>query len=251
MSHRSPGPGSGLPSRPAPTRVTETLIISDLHLGLGTSYPEKVLTTLRAWRFDRLILAGDILHSDGHRRLCAESWQVVRHVRDLAQGRTADVVWLNGNHDRHLAPVIGQLTGIQLRESFAWRAHGRSYLVLHGDRFDWFNHHFASVGVAMGRLYSFCLRHLAGEGGWPRRLDQWHSGLQSVQEGVARKAATFAAQQGVDFIVCGHTHRPVIRKFRNRVRGGAVTYVNAGSWVDLPASYLTVDAAGVRVNHAE
>jgi UDP-2,3-diacylglucosamine pyrophosphatase LpxH len=223
--------------------------VSDVHLGLRTSRPADLLRTLRAWRFERLILLGDIFHDGSYRRLCSDSWAVVAHVRRLAEARASEVVWLHGNHDRHLGPAIRTLTGIAVRETFAWEQGGRSFLAVHGDRFDWFNHRFTKLGNAIGRVYAFSLERLSREGRWPDRLDKWQCRRGGLHRKVARKAAAFALDRGADVIVCGHTHRPTKRRLTVADRG-RVTYVNAGSWVDRPASFLTVDADGVRINHA-
>jgi UDP-2,3-diacylglucosamine pyrophosphatase LpxH len=234
----------------APIPFADTLIVSDVHLGLRTSRPGRLLETLRHWRFNRLILLGDILHDGARHRFCADSWALLHHVRDLAAARAAEVVWLHGNHDRHLAPLIGEIAGVEVVESYAWTVAGQSYLAVHGDRFDWFNHNFTKVGNLIGKVYAFSLRRLSRDGHWPGRLDKLQGRLGNLHRKVARKAAAFAFDHGVDVIVCGHTHRPAKQRFRHPRRPGEVVYVNAGSWVDRPASFLTVDAAGVHVNHA-
>jgi UDP-2,3-diacylglucosamine pyrophosphatase LpxH len=231
-------------------RWTETLIISDVHLGLRTSRPDKLLETLRSWRFNRLILLGDIFHDGRCQRFCADSWELVAFVQRLVQDQASEVVWLHGNHDRHLAPIIRSLTGAQIVDSFAWTENGQTFLAIHGDRFDWFNHNFHLLGSAIGRIYGTALHYLGRRDGWLAALDRLHGKLSGLHREVARKAAAFAMAQGVDVIVCGHTHRAAKRRFRDRERGSAVTYVNAGSWVASPASFLTVDGSSVRINRA-
>ncbi len=236
---------------PAPhAGTTETLIVSDVHLGLRSSRPAQLLATLRAWRFRRLVLLGDIFHDDGLRRFCSDSWALLAFIRQLASQGTTDVVWLNGNHDRHLAPLVATLVGIEVRESFRWSVMGRHYLAVHGDRFDRFISRNESIGHWIGRLYAFCQHHLSSDGEWPKRLDRMHSRLTDLSDEVARGAAAFAADEGADVIVCGHTHMPLERRFVPTCSSRpAVTYVNSGSWVDTPASFLTIDAFGVRINH--
>src|SRR5689334_13214744 len=85
---------------------TETLIVSDLHLGLPVSRPRELLRLLETWRFERLILLGDVFHEPGFRRLCADTVHLLQHIRALGERSGAEVVWIVGNHDRHLAPLI-------------------------------------------------------------------------------------------------------------------------------------------------
>ncbi len=233
-----------------PAGTTDTLIISDVHLGLRSSRPAQLLATLRAWRFRRLVLLGDIFHDDGLRRFCSDSWALLAFIRQLASQGTTDVVWLNGNHDRHLAPLVAKLIGIEVRESFRWSMMGQHYLAVHGDRFDRFISKHQILGHWIGCLYAFCQHRLSRDGEWPKRLDRLHNRWTDLSDKVAQGAVAFAADQGADVIVCGHTHAPLERRFAASGLGRpAVTYVNAGSWVDSPASFLTVDAMGVRINH--
>ena len=58
------------------------------------------------------------------------------------------------------------------------------------------------------------------------------------------------ASNEVDVIVCGHTHRPGRKVFDvTGPGGGAIEYFNTGCWVERPASFVTVGAAGVALNH--
>lgn len=231
-------------------RATGTLIVSDVHLGLATSRPELLLGVLQRWRFDRLILLGDILHDDGFHRFGTPGWALLRHLRQLADRGETEVVWLSGNHDRHLQASIAALAGVRPCETYRWEQAGRAYLAVHGDRFDWFNHRFRRLGNLVGRAYGFTVRRLSREGRWPSAVDHWRIRLTNLHRKVAERAARFAREQGADVIVCGHTHRPLVRRFRDP-DGGKVTYVNAGSWVDRHASFLTIDPTGLRIHHAK
>ena len=99
----------------------DTLIVSDLHLGLPASRPRDLLGVLEQWRFERLILLGDIFHDWSFRHLCADTWRLLAHIRHLSQRREAEVVWVLGNHDRHLAHLVAKLVGVETTESFRWQ----------------------------------------------------------------------------------------------------------------------------------
>ena len=81
-------------------------------------------------------------------------------------------------------------------------------------------------------------------------LDRLHGQLGDLGEQVAvsaPRASPCAAPPTSSF--CGHTHEPIHRRFRHPGSGGDVDYYNAGSWVARPASFLAVDAGGVRIQH--
>ena len=119
-------------------RTADTLIVSDLHLGLPASRPRDLLGVLEDWRFERLILLGDVFHDWSFRHLCADTWRLLAHLRRLSHRREAEVVWVLGNHDRHLAHLVAKLLGVETTEAFRWTYAGRAFVALHGDRFDGF-----------------------------------------------------------------------------------------------------------------
>lgn len=235
---------------PAGAGHTDTLIVSDLHLGLPAARPGDLLRVLEQWRFERLILLGDVFHDWSFRHLCPDTWRLLAYIRRLNHRREVEVVWVLGNHDRHLAHLVVGLIGVETRESFRWSYAGRSFVALHGDRFDRFvSRHVRLAGFLSG-AYAFAQRWLSTGGEWPKLLDRIHVGLTRLSEQVAAGARGYARDHLVDVIVCGHTHRPGHRVFDITGPGGqGVEYFNAGSWVDRPASFITIGAGGVALNH--
>jgi UDP-2,3-diacylglucosamine pyrophosphatase LpxH len=229
--------------------TTDTLIVSDLHLGIPASRPNDVLELLQHWHFDRLILLGDIFHDLHLRHFGVDAWRLLRHLRALATGGSTEVVWIKGNHDRELHDVVALLTGIKMRESYRWSCGGRSHLALHGDRFDRFVTNNRRLSRGLSGLYGFCQRRLSRQGRWPGVFDRLHNRLGDLGEEVAMRASRFAMRRAADVVFCGHTHEPVHRRFRHPGSSGDVDYYNAGSWVARPASFLAVDADGVRIQH--
>lgn len=232
------------------TGEADTLIVSDLHLGLPAARPRDLLRLLERWRFERLILLGDVFHDWSFRHLCADTWRLLAHLRALSHRGEAELVWVAGNHDRYLAQIVAKLVGVETRESFRWRYRGRAFEALHGDRFDRFVSRHARVAELFSRAYAFSQRRLSWGGEWPKRLDRMHSSFTRLSERVAQGAQGYARERALDVVVCGHTHRPGHRVFDPEGPGGRrIEYVNAGCWIDRPASFVTVGVAGVALNH--
>ena len=232
------------------SRKVDTLIVSDLHLGLPASRPRDLLAVLEQWRFERLILLGDIFHDWSFRHLCADTWRLLAHIRQLSQHREAEIVWVLGNHDRHLSHLVAKLVGVETTESFSWQYGGRSFMALHGDRFDRFISTYVRTSAFLSRAYAFIQRWLSRSGEWPKRLDRAHVGFSNLSAEVEAGARGYAAENAVDVIVCGHTHLARRTVFDPPRPGGrSIEYVNTGCWVDRPASFVTVGAGGVALNH--
>jgi len=228
----------------------DTFIVSDLHLGLPAARPRDLLEVLEGWRFKRLILLGDVLHDWSFRHLCADTWRLLAHIRRLSHRREVEVVWVLGNHDRHLAHLVARVIGIETTESFRWSYDGRSFVALHGDRFDAFISRYTRVSEFLSGVYAFMQRWLSRRGEWPKRLDRAHVGLSKLSHQVEDGARGYASSNEVDVIVCGHTHRPGRKVFDETGPGGvAIEYFNTGCWVERPASFVTVGATGVALNH--
>ena len=244
-----------LDARPSFQSATEpydadTLTVSDLHLGLPAARPRDLLDMLEQWRFERLILLGDILHDWSLRHLCADTWRLLAHIRGLSQRSEAEIVWLLGNHDRHLSHLVARLVGIEAAESFQWRYGGRRFMALHGDRFDRFISTHARTSALLSRLYTFAQRWLSSSGEWPKCLDRAHVRLGKLSTQIEQGACGYAAENEVNVIVCGHTHEARRTVFEPSAPGRRpIEYLNTGCWVDRPASFVTVGAAGVALNH--
>lgn len=234
-----------LPFAPATADAgpADTLIVSDLHLGLPDSRPRDLLDLLVERPFQRLILLGDIFHDPSFRHLDADAWQLLRHIRQLDRQPGREVVWLLGNHDRELADPVTRLLGIEGRESYAWRQQGRRCLALHGDCFDAFVSRHVRFGQLCSDVFAFCQRALAPHHGWLARLDAWQIKWARLGDKVAEAAAGHAARLAFDVVVCGHTHEPVRRHVATADRW--VTYANAGHWIGSPASFVTVGPNGL------
>ncbi len=240
-------PHAGAPPIPfAPATAdagpADTLLVSDLHLGLPDSRPRDLLDLLIERPFQRLILLGDIFHDPSFRHLDADAWRLLRHIRQLDRQPGREVVWVLGNHDRELASPVTRLLGIEGRESYAWQQQGRRCLALHGDCFDAFVSRHVRFGQLCSDVFAFCQRTLAPHHGWLARLDAWQVKWARLGDKVAEAAARHAAG-AFDLVVCGHTHEPVRRHVVTA--GGVVTYANAGHWIGSPASFVTVGPHGL------
>jgi UDP-2,3-diacylglucosamine pyrophosphatase LpxH len=123
------------------------------------------------------------------------------------------------------------------RECLHTTADGRRMLVVHGDEFDAsvkFSRWLAALGthaydVALG-LNRGCnrLRRAFGYPYWSLAsyLKSRIGSAVRYVEHFEQAAAHCAAKRGLDGVICGHIHRPVMRELHG------VQYCNTGDWVD-------------------
>ena len=223
------------------THRYRTLFLSDLHLGTRGCQAHLILDMLRHVEADTIYLVGDII--DGWRLRSGWYWpqahndviqKLLRKVR-----RGARMVFVPGNHDEFARQFFGlTFGGIQIkRQAIHTAADGKRYLIIHGDEFDVVVRHSKWLAFFGDWAYDFALfvnthfnaaRRALGLPYWS--FSAWAK--LKVKNAVnfigsfERELANEAKKRGVDGVVCGHIHHPVIRDMEG------VIYINTGDFVE-------------------
>jgi UDP-2,3-diacylglucosamine pyrophosphatase LpxH len=211
-----------------------TLIVSDIHLGSRNSRAE-LLCGLLETEFDRVILNGDTVNSLNLKKFRAAHWKLLGQLRSIARRR--ELVLIRGNHDGASTDSFGSLDvlavllGVQMHEEFRLETARRTYLVLHGDRFDptlnW-----PILSDAAEWCYQGMQKLSKKAAKW---LKHKVKKLGGVVEFVKRQSVRYARSQGCQGIIAGHTH------FADDEWIEGIHYLNTGSWVDHPCTYVIVN----------
>ena len=224
----------------APARY-RTIFVSDMHLGTRGCQAALILDFLRHNEADTIYLVGDII--DGWRLRASWYWPqahndvIQKLLRKVRHG--ARMVFVPGNHDEFARQFIGQsFGGIEIvRNAVHVAADGKRYFVLHGDEFDVVVRHSKWLAFFGDWAYDFALfvnTHFNAARRW-FGLPYWSFSAWAklkVKNAVnfigsfERELASEARKRGVDGVVCGHIHHPVIRDMEG------VIYVNTGDFVE-------------------
>ncbi|MFW5697180.1 MAG: UDP-2,3-diacylglucosamine diphosphatase [Fimbriimonadaceae bacterium] len=227
---------------PQPKLRYRSIFISDLHLGAAGCQTKNVHDFLRYVHSDRLYLVGDIvdLWIKPGARWSQACTNVIRTILGKAK-RGTQVYYTPGNHDEWLRKILGaELGNILIQNEFVHEtANGQHFLVTHGDLFDgsvnkkrwrWL----ALLGTKIYEkicLLNSWLNHRREENGKERldlgkpvktRLKSLVKHFNRFEERLSAKAK----HDGVDGVICGHIHQPIIRE------NDGLTYVNTGDWVE-------------------
>ncbi len=216
-----------------------TIFVSDVHLGSKWSKVEQLADFISSSFCDRLYLVGDII--DGwkfrHEALKTRSSHYILQLL-LKLSEKTEVFYIPGNHDDFLKEFSGRtLGGIHILErAFHTAADGRRYLITHGDEFDIVSKYtqwLARIGDAayetslwlndgLSRLF------LSDNSKWSlsRRAKRTVKEFVKYISGYERKITETAERYNVEGIICGHIHRPVMKKI------GALLYCNTGDWLE-------------------
>lgn len=225
-------------------RRVRSIFVSDLHLGYRGADIAALNAFLCEHDFTHLYLVGDIL--DGWKLESRWYWNrdysaLVDLLLDRRRQRSR-ITLITGNHDERLRevlavlfrPVLLRRFGIRVEERIVHRAQdGRRYLVMHGDQFD--GRLVRGTSKLADRLWSWLgekalvrpRRAVTLQAGRRRRWSLGKAIAQNGQALLARYSASAlrrARIDGVDGIVCGHSHVPGLS------RHGGVMLANCGSW---------------------
>lgn len=221
----------------------KALFISDIHLGTKDCQADLLNDFLRKNSCEKLYLVGDIIDAwkiqQNKFRWKNSHSDVVRRVLKLS--KTTEVIYVAGNHDEFLRPIIpigfsfGNITVCNQTDHIG--IDGKKYLVIHGDIFDGITRLAPWLTFLGDKAYDFVLS-LNTKFNWIRhRFGFSYWSLSKYLKLKVKKAVDFIFQfeknlaqhckkKGYDGVICGHIHNAEIKE----VEG--VIYMNDGDWVE-------------------
>ena len=225
-------------------KTYRSIFVSDVHLGTRDCQADKLNNFLKHNSCDTLYLVGDIIDAW---RIQQNKWRwkqshtnVVRRVLGHAK-RGTRVVYIAGNHDEFLRPMIpyGFSFGhVEIHNQIEHiGADGKHYLVVHGDLFDGITRLAPWIAFLGDKAYDVILS-LNSKFNWLRhRLGFGYFSLSQYLKKRVKKAvdfifhfeknlAAYCKKRGFDGVICGHIHHAEIKDIEG------VIYMNDGDWVE-------------------
>lgn len=207
--------------------VAHCFIVSDLHLGSAYFYHRNFSSWLDALpKGVPLVLNGDVLDEPGQTLPDAHRAVLERLVSE-SQSRL--VIWVHGNRDAQFK--LAEPGRIRFVDS--WRLDQR-LLVVHGHRLDQLMPRYAAFKWAFRCLHHCRIRLGRRDAHVAEYAKKWPLLYRVLNEHVARNALRVARQEGVEAIVCGHTHAAMALERQGR------RYFNTGAWTEKPLHFLEV-----------
>jgi UDP-2,3-diacylglucosamine pyrophosphatase LpxH len=224
-------------------REVNLVVISDVHLGTYGCHAEELLRYLKSIKAKKIILNGDIIDmwQFSKRYWPKTHMQVVKHVTSLLTKNTK-VIYLTGNHDEMLRKFAGfKLGSFKIDNKVVVRVGSKKAWIFHGDVFDVTMNHskwlakLGAVGydtlIILNACVNWCLEKFGRDKiSLSKRVkDSVKSAVKFIDK-FEKTAAEIAIDNGYDYVVCGHIHKPEIREIKTEK--GSVTYLNSGDWVE-------------------
>jgi UDP-2,3-diacylglucosamine pyrophosphatase LpxH len=220
-------------------RELDISIISDVHLGTYGCHAKELLNYLKSIKPSVLILNGDFIDiwQFDKKQFPKTHVQIIQRVLKMA-GNGVRVYYITGNHDDTLRRYSDFSMGnIYLRDKLVLQLHGEKIWIFHGDVFDLFIRYSPFIARLGSKGYDWLIRlnrfinQVRAKMGKPR-MSFAAKVKHQVKEAVKfisdfeETAIKLAKEQGYDYVICGHIHKPQMRK------AGDVTYLNSGDWVE-------------------
>lgn len=227
-----------------PDKTYRTIFISDVHLGTRDCKALELNNFLKHNSCEILYLVGDII--DGW-RIQQNKWRwqqshtnVIRRILGASK-RNTKVIYIIGNHDEFLRPILpygfsfGNIEMVNMVEHVG--IDGKRYLVIHGDLFDGISNVAPWLNFLGDKAYDFILsvntkynwlRHRLGFGYWSvsKFLKLQIKRAVSYIFQFESNLTDYCRRKGFDGVICGHIHTAEIKNI------DGIVYMNDGDWVE-------------------
>lgn len=225
-------------------RKVEIVVLSDIHLGTYGCHAAELNNYLRSVTPRTLVLNGDIFDIWNFKKnyFPKEHLDVVRRIIKLAVNGTK-VYYLTGNHDDVLRKFGEFSLGIiHLRNKLLFQIDGKKHWIFHGDVFDSSIQRARWLARLGGKGYDLLIRinrminvgrSLFGLGpvSFAAKVKKGVKGAVKFIDDFEKTAVQIAAERDYDYVICGHIHKPQIKKME-LPEGKSITYLNSGDWVE-------------------
>ena len=221
-----------------------TIFISDVHLGAKDCKADLLNNFLKHNTCETLYLVGDIIDAwkiqQNRMKWKQSHTNVVRRILGHSK-RDTRVVYVAGNHDEFLRPMIPYAASFGKVEICNTATHvgvdGKKYMVVHGDLFDGITRLAPWLSFLGDRAYDFVLdlnsrfnwiRHRMGFGYWSLSKFLKHRVKKAIDFmfKFELNVTAYAKRKGFDGVICGHIHNAEIKMI------DGIVYMNDGDWVE-------------------
>ncbi len=225
-------------------REVDILILSDTHLGTFGASAMQLLKYLRTIQPKLLVLNGDIIDIWQFNKYYfpEEHTAVLQEIMNFAKSGVP-TYHTTGNHDDLLRKYTEfSFANIHLADSLLLEVDGKTAWVFHGDAFD---HSVGGVAKMLAQFGGWCydwsiffnrqLNKLLRKMGLKpvfiskKIKDSVKSAVKKMND-FEQKGIDIGIEKGYDYVICGHVHRPTIKRHTNDF--GSTVYLNSGDWLE-------------------
>ncbi|MGB1077533.1 MAG: UDP-2,3-diacylglucosamine diphosphatase [Bdellovibrionales bacterium] len=241
-------------------KLYRCVFVSDLHMGSPKFSTFHFLSFLQSFECEHLYLGGDII--DGWKLKKDWYWPkeynllLAEILRKHEQG--TKITYITGNHDARLRRLslrrvekFHKAYGIRIKTiDYHETLKKERFLILHGDQFDWAIlrgpvsewsdrfYHFLSERFLYRLSPRIAVKGKKKRFSLAKALRKSGTRALYLLNNFERAALRRITSDGVDGLICGHTHIPTIKNLKDKI------YANSGSWVAQTSTALVENTDG-------
>ena len=224
-------------------RKVSLVVISDIHLGTYGCHAKELLSYLKSINPDTVILNGDIIDvwQFSKRYWPKSHMKIIKYIFGwISQGK--EIYYITGNHDEIMRKFVDfEIGSFSIKNKVVLELGSKKAWFFHGDVFDVTMQHskwlakLGAVGydtlILINRGVNFISKFLGkGKISLSKKIkDSVKSAVKFIND-FEDTAINIAIDNKYDYVICGHIHKPAIKKVEND--NGSVTYLNSGDWVE-------------------
>lgn len=224
-------------------RKIDVLVLSDIHLGTYGCRANELHKYLKSIEPKEVILNGDIIDiwQFSKRYWPKSHMKIISHFfKWMSMG--TKITYITGNHDEMLRKFVGfKIGSFELKNKMRLEFNDQCAWVFHGDVFDVTMKHsrwltkLGAIGYDILILINQFVNAISAFFGKGRisLSKKVKSGVKSAVKFINQfelTATTIAAENGFDYVICGHIHQPEIKTYQTD--HGNVVYLNSGDWIE-------------------
>lgn len=216
--------------------MSNTLVISDIHLGSPVSKVKKLAKVLKNENYSHLIINGDLFDNKYITRYKKQHWNILSLIRKI--GKKKDVTFIRGNHDIKSNNIV-KILGLDFVNTYEKEINGKVFLFMHFQQFDPFIFKYPFITSIAEHFYYF-IQKIDRSKKIARFLKRNSKSFLNIRFNIRKKALEHIKGTRYDAIVGGHIH--YAEKFI--CPSTTKEYYNSGSFCDDPCHYLLIDSTG-------
>jgi UDP-2,3-diacylglucosamine pyrophosphatase LpxH len=216
--------------------MSNTLVISDIHLGSPVSRVKSLAKILKKEKYDHLIINGDLFDNRYLERYKSQHWKVLSIIRKIAKKK--EVTFIIGNHDIKSKNII-KILGLHFVDKLEKKIGTKNFLFLHFHQFDPFIFNYPWITNLAEQIYYF-FQSIDRSKKFSRWLKRTSKRFLKIKTNIRDKALNYIKDKNYDAIFGGHIH--YAESFVCSESGKE--YHNSGSFCDEPCHYLIIDKEG-------
>lgn len=224
-------------------RSVDIVVLSDLHLGTVGCHAIELAQYLNSIEPRILILNGDIFDIWNFKKYFwpKSHMNVIKCFLSMLSNGT-DIYYLTGNHDEVLRKISSlQIGPLFVKDKLVLDLNGERCWFFHGDIFDITMKQTKWIAKIGGKGYDLLILLNRAVNWVLDKMGHPRISLSKRIKDSVKKAVRFiddfevaamdlAIQNGYDYVICGHIHKPKIRGYQNE--NGKCIYMNSGDWIE-------------------